>query len=348
MPLFLLIIVCCFSTENNLTLNISNISSLINDVDYCNLKEWLNQLIIDIPNDLIKEETNGALEDLTIYGISLDQIITTSPETIDNKIGVKISLKNARLDIKGIYHIIVTNNFVAHISNLNIDFPFYLVRNEENGLVSKVDTSGFNIDLDNVKISFDSTGLQILEPILILVLKIIKTNVIEKKLIETMDTELLKLFEKVNNIILNGVEPKELHISIKEQDRTDLKKSTLISAVGYLLNNLTGADGPLSLNNLVNIFTENTGIIQLHDFYNQSIHFKFNLTGGNNDSLGNVDIGLEDLNISGLNTWKNFTAIEPYNKILLRSFTDLQNLTINMSRIFMFGKERTFLLILFL
>ena len=185
--------------------------------------------------------------------------------------------------------------------------------------------------MDNVKISFDSTGLQILEPILILVLKIIKTNVIEKKLIETMDTELLKLFEKVNNIILNGVEPKELHISIKEQDRTDLKKSTLISAVGYLLNNLTGADGPLSLNNLVNIFTEDTGIIQLHEFYNQSIHFKFNLTDGNNGSLGSFDIGLEDLNISGLNTWKNFTAIEPYNKILLRSFTDLQNLTIDIS-----------------
>ena len=93
MPLFLLIIVCCFSTENNLTLNISNISSLINDVDYCNLKEWLNQLIIDIPNDLIKEETNGALEDLTIYGISLDQIITTSPETIDNKLELKYLLK---------------------------------------------------------------------------------------------------------------------------------------------------------------------------------------------------------------------------------------------------------------
>ena len=332
LSLIILNITYYFSLQKNIS-DFSIISHIIQDEYNSNLREWLSKLIIDLPNDLIKDETQGYLEDLTIYGITLDKIITTSPETIDNKVGVKLSVQNAALDIKGIFTFITSNNFVAHISNLNIDLPFYLVRNKENGLVSEVDTSGFNIDLDNVEIDlrlevgdiFRNLVVGILKGIL----KLIKTSVIEKNLIETMNTKFLELFQKVNDIILNGVEPKELNIAIKEQDRTDLKNSALISAVGYLLNNLTGADGPLSLNNLVNMITHDTGIIHLHEFYNKSIHFEFNLTDKNNGSLGMFDIGLEDLNVTGLNTWRNFKALEPFNKILLRTYTDLQNLTID-------------------
>ena len=334
LSLIILTITYYLSTPKNIS-DFSFLANIINDEKSGNLREWLSKLIIDLPNDLIKEETKGYLEDLTIYGIKLDKLITTKPEIIDNKVGVKISLQNAALDIKGVLIIISRKDFVAHIKNLNIELPFYLVRDKETGLVSEVDTSGFNIDLDNIGIDLEIDISDFLKDLLVsllkIVLKLIKTNFIEAKLIETMNTKFGELFQKANDIIQNGVEPKELYISIKEQDRTDLKKSTLISAVGYLLNNLTGADGPLSLNNLANIITQDTGIFQLHEFYNKSIHFEFNITGQDNSSLGNFDIGLEDLNISGLNTWKNFTALEPYNKILIRSYTDLEDLTINVS-----------------
>ena len=334
LSLIILTITFYLSLQKNIS-DISIISDIIDEENTSNLREWLSKLIIDLPNDLIKDETKGYLEDLTIYGIKLDKLITTKPEIIDNKVGVKISLQNAALDMKGVFILITRNDFVAHITKLNVDLPFYLVRDKDTGLVSEVDTSGFNIDLDNVDIDLELYVSDISKSLIVSllkgVLKLIKTSVIEKKLIETMNTKFGELFQKVNNIIQNGVEPKELYISIKEQDRTDLKKSTLISAVGYLLNNLTGADGPLSLNNLVNIITKDTGVIHLHEFYNKSIHFEFNITDKDNSSLGNFDIGLEDLNVSGLNTWKNFTALEPYNKILIRSYTDLQDLTINIS-----------------
>ena len=223
LSLIILNITYYFSLQKNIS-DFSIISHIIQDEYNSNLREWLSKLIIDLPNDLIKDETQGYLEDLTIYGITLDKIITTSPETIDNKVGVKLSVQNAALDIKGIFTFITSNNFVAHISNLNIDLPFYLVRNKENGLVSEVDTSGFNIDLDNVEIDlrlevgdiFRNLVVGILKGIL----KLIKTSVIEKNLIETMNTKFFELFQKVN---LNGVEPKELNSAIKEQDRTDLK-----------------------------------------------------------------------------------------------------------------------------
>ena len=73
-----------------------------------------------------------------------------------------------------------------------------------------------------------------------------------------------------NDIILNGAQPKPLNIVIKEQDRANLKKSPIISSVGYLLNNLTGTDGPLSLNNLINIITNDSRVLHLHEFYNKT------------------------------------------------------------------------------
>lgn len=298
------------------------------------LREWINKFVIDIPNDLIKEQTDR-LENLTIYEISLDRIITTNPEKLKTKVGLNISISNAGINIKGIYNGAISGkkNFIAHISNLNVLFPFYLISDKETGLVSEVDASGLNIDIQNAKIDIDIdiAFKNILVGLLKIVLNIIKSNVIEKNLVQTINTKLGGLFQKVNNIILNGVEPKKLNISINETDLSNLKQSPIISSVDFLLNNLTGVNGPLNLNHLVNLFTFYTGRINLRDFYNKSIHFEFNLTSQDNSSLGQFDVGIEDLNISGLNTWQNFTALEPYDELLLNSYTNLQNLTINVT-----------------
>ena len=72
-------------------------------INATSLREWISKLVFDIPNDLIKEQTDR-LENLTIYEISLDRIITTNPEKLINKVGVNISISNAGLNIKGIYN----------------------------------------------------------------------------------------------------------------------------------------------------------------------------------------------------------------------------------------------------
>ena len=337
LSLIILTYICYFTNQIEVDSNLLNTIKMLIDkeTEYSNLREWLKKLIIELPNDMIKNETKGILENLTLYEMSIDRIITTKPSIKDEKIGVTISIYGAAINISGVVNPIITSSkvFVANVSNLNIILPFFLERDPETGLVVSVDTSGFNIDLDSAKIAVDIDIIlkDLLIEVLKLVLKLIKTSIIEKKLIETMNKEFGELFQKINDIILNGVVPKELNITIKEPDRADLKKSPLISAVGYLLSNLTGANGPLSLNNIANIITNDTGIFKLHEFYNNSIHFNFNITGQNNDSLGSFDIGLEDLNISGLNTWKNFTAFEPYDKLLLSTYTDLLNLTINLT-----------------
>ena len=207
----IIILVLSISFSSNiLESNFSFIYQGINDdknPKYNDLKEWLNKLVINLPNDLIKEETQGLIENLTLYGISLDEINTTSPKVIDNKVGVTISLKNISINIKGIFIFFSSPiNFIANISKLSVELPFFLVRDPETGLISEVETSGFNIDLDNMEIELELNIADLLRDIVISVLKevlkLIKASVIEKNLVEIMNMKFEELFQKANNIIL--------------------------------------------------------------------------------------------------------------------------------------------------
>ena len=337
--LFLILIVNMVYSSQNLPYSI--LKSLIQYKSSQNskdlyLREWLNKLTIDLPNELIKNETSGYIENLTIYNISLENLITTRKKYIENKVGVELTLYKSALNIKGKYILREDNpkDFLAKISSLTVKLPFYLVKNES-GLVTEVDTSGFTIDIENAQIELELDTSEMMRNLVVGILKavleLIKTNIIEKNIIQTLNTKLSEMFQNVNDIILNGVYPEELNITIEESERADLRYSPIMGSLAYLLTNLTGINGKLSLNNLVNIFTYDTGIVRLKDLYEKEIHFEFNLTDENNTSSGNFEFTLDDLNISGLNTWKEFSALEPYDPLQLFTHTNLGNLTINVS-----------------
>ena len=337
--LFLILIVNMVYSSKNLPYSI--LKSLIQYKSSQNskdlyLREWLNKLTIDLPNELIKNETSGYIENLTIYNISLENLITTRKKYIENKVGVELTLYKSALNIKGKYILREDNpkDFLAKISSLTVKLPFYLVKNES-GLVTEVDTSGFTIDIENAQIELELDTSEMMRNLVVGILKavleLIKTNVIEKNIIQTLNNKLSEMFQNVNDIILNGVYPEELNITMEESERADLRYSPIMGSIAYLLTNLTGINGKLSLNNLVNIFTYDTGIVRLKDLYEKEIHFEFNLTDENNTSSGNFEFTLDDLNISGLNTWKEFSALEPYDPLQLFTHTNLGNLTINVS-----------------
>ena len=270
-----------FSFQNLLFLQNRNSEDL-------NLRDWLNKLTIDLPNDFIKNETNGYIEDLTIYNISLESLITTRKKIIDNKIGVEITLRNVGLNIKGKYIFLSINpkNFLAKVSSLSLKLPFFLVKNES-GLITEVDTTGFTIDLDNALIELDLDTSDIIRNIVLGilkgVLKLIKSNILEKNIIKAMNEKLKDMFEIINNIIINRIEPNKLIILMNETELADVRNSSILGSLAYLLSNITGANGPLSLNELFNIFTNNTGIINLKNIYKKEIHFDFNITDKNNE-----------------------------------------------------------------
>ena len=303
--------------------------------DDLNLKEWLNQLVIDLPNDLINE-TQGFIQDLTIYNISLESLITSRKILINKKMGVNITFRNAGLNIKGKHTILSKEpkNFVAKISSLKVKLPFFLVKNET-GLVTEVDTTGFSIDIDQAQIDLEIEDMSdvagnIIVGVLKLVLKFIRANVIEKNLIRTMNEKLEGAFEFVNHIILNRAEPDKLNITINQTDLADLRYSQILGSVALIFASLEGVNGSMSLNNMTNQLTNNTGILQLKQIYDKEIHFEFNITDKENNSLGNFEISLDDLNISGINTFKDIKVILPYDPLQLSTYITLQNLTLDL------------------
>ena len=337
--LFLISIINIISTSedfpNFILKNLFRTKSSSNPSDLY-LREWLNKLVIDIPNDLIKNETKGYIEDLTIYNISIESLITSRKKNKDNKVGLEITLRNAALNIKGKYIILSKEpkNFLAEISYLSINLPFYLVKNES-GLITEVDTSGFTIDLDKAQIELDLDTIDVIQnvvkEILKGVLKLIKKDVIEKNIIQILNTKLEEMFGYVNELILKKTEPEKLNIIMDKNDLADVRESPVLGSISYLLTNITGINGPLSLNSLVNLFTNDTGIIKLKTFFKEEINFKYNLTDKNNLSLAQFEFAFDDLNVGGLNTWKEFNALEPYDALQLKSNINLGNLTLNVS-----------------
>ena len=300
------------------------------------LRELLNKLTIDLPNDLIQNETKGYIENLTIYNISLESLITTRKKNISNKVGIEITLRNIALNIKGKYIFLSKNpkNFVAFISSLTVKIPFYLVKNES-GFITEVDTSGLNIDLEKAKIDLDLDTSEIMRNLIVeilkIVLQVIKKNIIEKNIIKSLNMKLTEMFQNVNNIIIKGILPEELNILINESDRANIQNSPILGSASYLLSNLIGVNGSLNINELINVFTNNTGLIRLKDYYKEEINFQLNLTNKNNTSFGNIDFSLNDLNISGLNSWSEFNILEPFNDLQLFTHTNLDTLSINIS-----------------
>ena len=146
-----------------------------------------------------------------------------------------------------------------------------------------------------------------------------------------IDSQFDKLFAMANNLILNGSKPIPLISATKKP--VDLRKSSIIDSVRFLLDHFTGVDGPLSFNHLFSIISNGTGEIHLHEYYDKKIKFNFNVSDTNNNTLGNIEIGLHDLNLSGLNTWTGFQALIPneLNPIRLDSFTNLSELVINIT-----------------
>ena len=83
----------------------------------------------------------------------------------------------------------------------------------------------------------------------------------------------------------------------------DLRDLRYLRIADGLLNNITGANGTLGLDKLMNQVTNRTGKFDL-SLKNASA--AFNITG-----LAEIAIGVDDVALDGLTSWKEIKLIEP-------------------------------------
>ncbi len=298
------------------------------------LRNWLNKLVINIPD---KE-----LAGITFKNMVVDNILLGGIETVKGNDEINLTINDIGIHMNGT---ISSSNFQITTKidiigeTIKSSIPFKLNKNSKNGLVESVSTNGLNLRVMNkAKITISFPQGTILDWIMDIIITIIKNtafdsilDIVSKMLSELIDNKLTELFHKANDLILNGSEPIPLNVSIEKP--VDLRNSSVIDVIGFLLSKFTGANGPLSFNHLFSIISNGTGEIHLHDFYNQSILFNFNISDKDDNFLGNVEFGILDLNLSDLNTWGDFNALIPnqLSPVKLDTYTYLKALGINLT-----------------
>ncbi len=309
------------------------------------LRNWLKKLVINVPTVSFKIDIIG---NITISNLTIDSILLggLESETIYNdteKSGVSLNISDIGFHVFGNFNIkdgLVQSDGTMEINatNVNFIFPFKLIKNDTTGLVQEVDTSGLKIivDKDDLKININGSGaigriINLFQDFIKNILITYLMDYIQDSISDSIDPKFTELFGMANDLILNGAEPIPLNITIDFP--IDLRKSSVIDTIRFLLDHFTGASGPLSFNHLFSIISNNTGILHLHEFYNESILFDFNISDSNNKSLGNLELGLLDLNITDLNTWGDFQALIPNDTspVYLDSYTYLKSLGINLT-----------------
>ena len=306
------------------------------------LSDWLKNLIIQL-NDIeiadIPLVGKLILKNLTIERILLSGIKTKPIIEKKQKTGLNITIDGIGLNLFGNFKIKdKEGNVEANTTGLNMLLPFKVIKNESSGLISNVTTKGLEIIIDKKQTFVHLHGDGVLPSIIDFLMNYFKDyifdmimNQVKDPFSNLIDSQFDKLFAMANNLILNGSKPIPLISATKKP--VDLRKSSIIDSVRFLLDHFTGVDGPLSFNHLFSIISNGTGEIHLHEYYDKKIKFNFNVSDTNNNTLGNIEIGLHDLNLSGLNTWTGFQALIPneLNPIRLDSFTNLSELVINIT-----------------
>ena len=337
---FLISLILILLTKERLHLNVSNQKSkkLKNDTSLLN---WLKKLKIKIPS----QEFSIWFETLKIEEILIDHIQIGKIESFpiiekNQKLGINITIDNISLNILTDYKLenISEGKIEINASEINAILPFKIIKNKTNGLISNVNISGLNMTFNEKQLNITIKGSGFVPYIIQYLIDYYKTTLlnliftyIDNEISNLVEIEFKKLFTKINDMIIFGAEPIPLISIVKKP--VDLRNSSFIDTLRFLFDNLIGIDGPLNLNHLFSIFTNGRGDVIINNFINNSIKFNYIVSDSKNNTIGKIQFGLNDLNISGLNTWTGFQAFIPNEKnpIRLDSFTNLSHLVINIT-----------------
>jgi hypothetical protein len=105
----------------------------------------------------------------------------------------------------------------------------------------------------------------------------------------------------------------------------DFSDNSVIGLADYFLDDVVGSTGPFNVNTIVNVLTNSTGTINLSTFIS-GISTSIPL-----GAFANLTIGLEDISLSGLNTWSRLDLLKPVDKHSLASQTKTDTLDFKVS-----------------
>lgn len=100
----------------------------------------------------------------------------------------------------------------------------------------------------------------------------------------------------------------------------DFTSNVVVGLVDFVVDDVVGSEGPLNINKIVNVFTNDTGSLSLQEFL-PTINTTFSI-----GTLATLSVGIEDITISGLNTWSRLDLLKPSSAHELSSMTKTDHL----------------------
>ena len=305
----------------------------------CNLRCWLRAMEVDVPPlsfPVLKGTFN--VTDLTLWGMEVghmngDWYPDPAAATSD---AVLLSASGVTLNISATWSFSLTKSarplsgtLATQVVHSSMDLALQFGKDAQ-GLIDRVTSPKCRTDLVLGDIRFTGDMQWILDH----AVKLLKTTLLHavdrvacQQLPALIANSSGTLFAQANDLIReywNSTEPRVVPVP---PDAIDLRTSPVFNTVDYALNRLVGVSGPLNLTYLVGIFSNGTGTVSMRQFTNATPAFTVPLP----DLNATITLGLTDAVVTHLDTWNDFRVLDPVSAHVLRSFTDLADLGINVS-----------------
>jgi len=331
----------------------------------CDLNCWIKNLEVHINDEISFNEKvlsisiEGTIKNLTLKDLELGQIISSksSPTAAQPSFFIKVNVVHAYAEGlwsgKSAFGNCKGNAFIE-VENIVLGMTLIFNKNKTDGLITSVEArdcdKNFALALKDMDIDFqESSGfISAIDTIL----KLFHSSIgdFAKKLAtgmsstisdavpgmicpmleEMIRTNVTDLFHQANDMIhefwRKGGE--QLDIAVIAEDMVDLHISPIIDTARFLFGKFIGINGPLNLSYVVDIFSKGTGVLRLKDLYDEALEFPIEIP----DLNATLTLGIDDIVIDGLKTWRNFSLLSPvnYSDVTLYSHTDLEYLAITL------------------
>lgn len=315
----------------------------VTTAEKCDVRCWLRQLKVSIPSIgpiditilLVKKQL--WLTQLNISEIVLDGITSEYPSKHDNPNNIQTSfyvgITNASAKMSSYWGWEEgSKENLVDINASGVDFSLGVIFSTgSDGLIEEVSVNHMDMAIETLDIDFHDWNLNNLKNI-VLIFKNALINGIKGKVQETLDdlfrNNVTEMFHMVNGYIreyMNNTEA--LDIPVNTTEMVDLRTSTLIDAARFLFDDFIGVNGPVNLSYIVGLFANEEKELRLTQFYNETLEFTIPVS----DLDANITLGIKDVVLSDLDTWRHFELATPESEVMLVCKTDLEHLGINVS-----------------
>lgn len=294
------------------------------------MRRWLYSLVIQVPTisetiDGIEVNiTNMMCEHITLGAIDSSY---TRPATFGVNVGgIGISC-NGSFALE--HNSQATSGIaVADIADSSVVMDISLIDGPD-GLAIRANADKCDVKL---KVELDLKNLPKWAEVLLDIIKgpleaIIDAEIdkaIDGAVTKAINTDITNLLVNVDDKIRPFLHPKPAPPAPPAPEGTmNLHNNKIIKLLDMLLDNLIGAHGRISINKIVNALTHNTGALNLDHL---KLNHTFFIPG-----LASVTLGVNALDVGGLDTWEVFDWLVPTDNYTLSSETLLDSFKLNVT-----------------